>query len=318
MFNEEQKKRFIRDYTGSLNTANVAVAIFNATEKFEESWNDDICTKDVNALQLIIDDIVGLRAKSKWMTLTILKEYSKWCLAMKVPNACDGMLKIEAIGLNKVKKQMVANPLHLQNYLDAIFDSEYEETIDNVYRCYFWMAYMGIGEDDVSIITSDDVNLNNYTVHYKGNDIPMYRESIKVFENVTLLEDFLYKHPNYETRRNRVAGNTILRGVKTTADALTLRRVVSMRRNEASKDAARGVKTDQQLSFYRVRMSGLFYRMAERERAGIPVDFSEAALQLMDGKTYSLSGREKIIHKQNRIERDYFDDYQRWKLAFSI
>lgn len=318
MYNEEQKKRFIRDYTGSLNTANVAVTIFNATEKFEESWNADICTKDVDALQQVIDDIVGLRAKSKWMTLTILKEYSKWCLAMKAPNACDGMLKIEAIGLNKVKKQMVANPLHLQNYLDAIFDSEYEETIDNVYRCYFWMAYMGIGEDDVSIITSEDVNLNNYTVHYKGNDIPMYRESIKVFENVTLLEDFLYKHPNYEIRRNRVAGNTILRGVKTTADALTLRRVVSMRRNEASKDAARGVKTDQQLSFYRVRMSGLFYRMAERERAGIPVDFSEAALQLMDGKEYSLYGREKLIHKQNRIERDYFDDYQRWKLAFSI
>lgn len=318
MYNEEQKKRFIKDYTGSLSTANVAVTIFNALEKYEKAWNADVCTKDTDTLQQAIDDIVGLRTRSKWMTLTILKEYSKWCLAMKIPNACDGMLKIEVVGLNKVKKQMVANPIHLQNYLNAIFDSECEETIDNIYRCYFWMAYMGIDEDDVSIITTEDVNLNNYSVHYKGNDIPMYRESIKAFENVTLLEDFLYKHPNYEIRRNRVAGNTILRGVKATADAFTLRRVVSMRRNEAIKDDSRPVKTDQQLSFCRVRMSGLFYRMAERERAGIPVDFSDAALQLMDGKEYSLHGREKLIHKQNRIERDYMEDYQRWKLAFSI
>ena len=77
-------------------------------------------------------------------------------------------------------------------------------------------------------------------------------------------------------------------------------------------------KTDLQLSFYRVRMSGLFYRTYEIERAGGTVDFSDAALRLMDGKTYSLSGREKIEHNQLRIERDYFEDYQRWKLAFSM
>ena len=318
MYNEERKKKFIRDYTGSLNTANVAETIFNAIEKYETAWGADLCTKSTDALQPVIDEITGLRSRSKWMSLIILKEYVKWCLAMKVPDACDGMLHIETVGLNKVKKQMVANPLHLQNYLNAIFDSEYEETIDNVYRCYFWMAYMGIDEEDVSAITTEDVNLNNYSVHYRDNDIPMYRESIKAFENVTLLNSFLYKHPNYEIRRNRVEGNTILRGIKTDADVMTLRRVVSLRRNEKDDNGLRSVKTDQQLSFYRVRMSGLFYRMSERERAGIPVDFSEAAVRLMEGKEYSLHGREKLIHRQNRIERDYMEDYQRWKLAFSI
>ena len=107
MYNEEQKKRFIRDYTGSLSTANVAATIFNETEKYEESWGTDLCTKGVEELQPVVNEITGLRNKSQWMSLTILKEYVKWCLAMKVPGACDGMLRIEAVGLDKIKKQMV-------------------------------------------------------------------------------------------------------------------------------------------------------------------------------------------------------------------
>lgn len=105
-----------------------------------------------------------------------------------------------------------------------------------------------------------------------------------------------------------------MRGIKATTKTFTMRTTLSKRNIKAIKEG----KTDMQLSFYRVRMSGLFYRVYERERAGIPIDFSEAAVHAMEGKTYSLTGRVKIEHKQNRIERDYMEDYQRWKLAFSI
>lgn len=316
MFNEEQKKKFIKDYTGSLSTANVAVTIFNATEKYELAWNADLCTRGAEDLQTVVDDVAGLRAKSKWMSLTILKEYVKWCLAMKIPGACDGMLQIETVGLDKIKKQMVASPLHLQRYLDDIFDKEFEETIDNLYRCYFWMAYGGIDEEDTILVKSEDVDLSQLLIHYKSTNIPIYREAIPAFKNAVTLTSFLYKHPNYTKpiRRDRVPGDTIMRGLKATTKTFTMRTTISKRNISAVEDGL----TDLQLSFYRVRMSGLFYRVYEMERAGIPVDFSEAALRVMDGKTYSLHGREKIVHKQNRIERDYFDDYQRWKLAFSI
>lgn len=316
MFNEEQKKKFIKDYTGSLSTANVAVTIFNATEKYELAWNADLCTRGAEDLQTVVDDVAGLRAKSKWMSLTILKEYVKWCLAMKIPGACDGMLQIETVGLDKIKKQMVASPLHLQRYLDDIFDKEFEETIDNLYRCYFWMAYGGIDEEDTILVKSEDVDLSQLLIHYKSTNILIYREAIPAFKNAVTLTSFLYKHPNYTKpiRRDRVPGDTIMRGLKATTKTFTMRTTISKRNISAVEDGL----TDLQLSFYRVRMSGLFYRVYEMERAGIPVDFSEAALRVMDGKTYSLHGREKIVHKQNRIERDYFDDYQRWKLAFSI
>lgn len=316
MYNEELKKRFIRDYTGSLNTANVAATMFNAAEKHEIRWNADLCTRSAEELQPMIDDIVGLRSKSRWMTLIILKEYVKWCIAMKVPGACDGMMHIEAVGLDKVKHQMVSSPLHLQRFMDSIFDPESEETIDNIYRCYFWMAYGGIDEEDTIAVRKSDVNFQGMYIQYKSTSIPIYREAVPAFRNAVMLDSFVYKHPNYskDIRRNRVQGDTIMRGIKAATKTFTMRATLSKRNIKAIEEG----KTDLQLSFYRIRMSGLFYRVYEMERAGISPNFSEAALRVMDGKTYSLKGREKLEHKQNRIEKDYMEDYERWKLAFSI
>lgn len=316
MYNEELKVRFIKDYTNSINTANVATVIFNAFEKYEEVWQADLCTQSAEALQTAVDEAVGIRAKSKWMTLIILKEYVKWCMAMKVPGACDGMLHIETVGLDKIRRQMVSSPLHLQKYLDTLFDPESEETMDNLYRCYFWMAYGGIDEEDTISIKTEDVDFKEMVIRYKDTRVPIYREALPAFQNAVSLGSFLYKNANYKKpiRRDRLSGDTIMRGIKATTKTFTMRTTLSKRNIKAIKEG----KTDMQLSFYRVRMSGLFYRVYERERAGIPIDFSEAAVHAMEGKTYSLTGRVKIEHKQNRIERDYMEDYQRWKLAFSI
>ena len=133
MYNAELKSRFVKDYTKSINTANVATTVFEAFEPYETSWNADLCTRDREELQPAIDEILALRSRSQWMSLTILKEYVKWCIAMKVPDACDGMLNIEAAGLAKVRRQMVSSPLHLQRVLDEVFDKESEETIDVIW-----------------------------------------------------------------------------------------------------------------------------------------------------------------------------------------
>lgn len=316
MYNEEMKARFIRQYTGSLNTANVATTIFNALEEHEKSWNADLCTRSSEELQPVIDEIAGLRSKSKWMALTILKEYVKWCIAMKVPDACDGMLQIRAVGLDKIRRQMVSGPLHLQKFLDEICEPESEETIDNIYRCYFWMAYGGIDEEDTILIRNEEVDFSRMAISYKTTSVPIYREALPAFRNAVSLSSFLYKNKNYSKpiRRDRVPGDTLMRGIRATTKTFTMRTTLSKRNIKAVEDG----KTDLQLSFYRVRMSGLFYRVYEMERAGISASFSEAALRVMDGKTYSLSGREKLEHRQNKIERSYLEDYQRWKLAFSI
>lgn len=183
--------------------------------------------------------------------------------------------------LDKVRKQMVTSPLHLQRYLNEVFDPEGDETIDNLYRCYYWMAFSGIREEDTLSITASDVDFMDMSIRYGENCVPLYRESLPAFHNAVELPGFLYKHPNYakEIRRDRVPGDTIMRGVRATTKTMSIRSMLSHRSAAALQDG----KTKQQLSFYRVWMSGLFYRMYERERAGIPVDFSDAAVDFMSG-----------------------------------
>lgn len=317
MYNEELKTKFVREYTNSISTAEVCQTIFNAFERYEVEWGADLCTRSTEELQPVVDGLVGFRARSKWMRLIILKDYVKWCIGMKVPGARDGMLKIETVGLEKVKHQTVASPLHLQRYLDSICEPESEETTDNIYRCFYWLAYGGVTEEDILSIKCSDVDLNNMVVRYNDTEVPIYREALPAFKNCVKLTQFVYKHPNYVklVYKDRADGDTLVRGIRS-APSIKAMRVELSRRSKAKMDEG---KTDLKLSYFRVWISGLFYRMYERERAGMPVDFSAAAAQFMEGKTYKLDkGRNTPEAKKRQLTRDYLEDYERWKLAFAI
>lgn len=317
MYNEELKTKFVREYTDNVNTAEFCAAIFKSFEKYEQEWGADLCTRSTDELQPLVDNLVGFRARSKWMNLIILKDYVRWCIGMKIPGACDGMLSIETVGLEKVKHQTVASPFHLQIYLDSICEPESEETTDNIYRCFYWLAYGGVAEEDILNIKCSDVDLTSMVVHYKGTEVPIYREALPAFKNCSKLTQFIYKHPNYDklVYRDRAYGDTLVRGIRG-LPSLKAMRVELSRRSKAKMDEG---KTDLKLSYFRVWISGLFYRMYERERAGIPVDFSAAATQFMEGKTYKLdSGRNTLEAKKRQLTRDYREDYERWKLAFAI
>lgn len=317
MYNESLKTRFIREYTEKYNTVTVCITIFNAMEKFESQWNSDLCTQSSETLQPAVDSIAGLRAKNSWTRLIILKDYVRWCIKNSVPNACDGMLKIKVIGLDKVKQQTVANPLHLQTYLNCIYESEAEETIDNIFRCFFWLAYSGVAEEDIIKIKSSDVDLQNMIIKYNGTELPIYREALPAFKNCITLSQFAYNNPGYQKiiYKNRAYGDILVRGLKGTPSIKVLRASISRSTKEKFD---KGV-TSLRLSYYRAWISGLFYRMHERERAGIPVDFSIAAEKFAEGRVYKLdSGRNTLEAKKRQLARDYLHDYERWKLAYSF
>lgn len=319
MYNEELKTKFIRSYTQSVNTASVATNIFNTMSLYEEGWQADLCTKTAEELQPVIDTVMALRSRSQWMAMSILKEYVKWCVRTKVPGACDGMLRITTVGVDKVLRQMVSSPIHLQRCLNEVFDKEQEETVDNIYRCYYWMAFSGIKEEDTLSIKASDICFPELRIKQGERDIPIYREALPAFHNAAELPSFLYKHPNYEKpiRRDRVQGDTLMRGVKAVTKTMTIRSILSKRSAEAIELG----KTDVKLSFHRVWMSGLFYRMYEGECTGIPVNFSKTAIDATADKIYCINGinkRIKVEHLQHRKAQDYMEDYQRWKLAFSL
>ena len=319
MFNHELKEKFIKEFTTSLNVRNACVSIFNVFEKYENNWNADLCTKEAKDLQPIVEESVGMRSKSKKLRINILRDYVKWCINNNIPGACDGMLHVNTTGFEteKMRQQTVTSPLHLQMCLNQIFEPEYEETSDNIYRCFCWLAYAGVEENDILNIRTSDVDFLNMVVKYKGEEFPIYRESIPTFKNCVNLVYFQYKHPNYSAKtifRARVGGDILIRGIKSTPTILSMRVILSRRYKKYLNNHEVGMK----LSYSRIWISGLFYRMYERERAGLPVDFSEAASRFMEGRTYKLeSGRNTLESYQRRVAREYLLDYEYWKSTFS-
>lgn len=316
MYNQELKAKFIKGYTTSISTSKVCETVFKKFAPHEEKWGDDLCTKSAEDLQPVIDDLVGMRARSKYMRLIILKDYVRWCIGMGVPNACDGMLNITNVGLDKMRRQTVVNPDHLQQYLEDVCAPASECTTDNIYRCYYWLAYAGMDDEDILNVKCSDVDFKKMVVNYprRHTTVPIYTQSLEAFHNCVELEQFVYKHPNYTKTvwKDRVPGDTLVRGIKSASTSIKAFRSALAR---LSKSAEK--KTTLELSYFRVWISGIFYRMNEKEKLGIEPNFNSIVSQQMEGKVYKLDiGRNTMEAKHRQLVNDYVEDYQRWKLAW--
>lgn len=320
MYNEELKNDFLEYFKQKRpeEAVEFCISTFQSCEPFEQDWDADLCTKTADQLGPMIEELVGLRVKSKWKRIILLKEYVNWCIAIGYPGVCDGMLKIESVGLKKVRTQMVSGPLHLQRYLDEIFEPENEETVDNIYRCCFWLSYMGVDEEDIVAIKCSDVNLEKRTLNYKGQELELYSISVPAFRNAAKLTEFRFKHPNYADKfvmRERAAGDVLIRGIRNAPSTMAIRSELSRRSQKAIEDG----NTQSRISLQRARLSGMFYKKYELERAGCPVSFEDVTEKFIGEKVYKLDkGRNTQEAKKRQIMNDYLQDYQRWKAAFIV
>lgn len=317
MFNADLKNQFLDSHTSKRSTRKVAARIFAALQDYEESYNADICTWSSDKLNKVVSDISGLHKQSIAATINILREYAKWCISVGVTGACDEILRINIVGVDKIRKQMVSSPLHLQRYLDEIFDDVDDETIDIIYRCHCWMAFAGMDEMDTIFVKCSDINFNMLSIRYNDMSYPIYREALATFHKAVELDSFNYSHPNYPTvRKARYKSDTVMRRFRADVNERTIRSGLTRYTSSAYKEG----KTKQQLSFKRIQLSGMFYRMFESERAGMNPNFIEAASNYVDAREYKTDGpygERRLTYKKNKVAKDYMDDYQRWKLAFA-
>lgn len=316
MYNAEQKEKFIHIYTTKLSRRESCVLTFNALEEFEVQWGADFCTRTTEEILPVLEKITGLRVRSRWTRVTILKSYVKWCLDVGIEGAKADMLDIAHthLGLEKVRTQTIPNPQVLQQYLDTICVPEHLQTTDNLLRCYYWLSYAGIPEDDIMTIRCRDVNIDKRLIRYQGNKIaPIYNEAVPALKNCVELDSFRYIHPNYtkDVWRPRTDGTSLIRGVRETTTISSIRSDLS-HRAKAHQD-----ETPFRLSTSRVWMSGVFYRTYQDKQNGIRPDFERLVLEQMEGKTYKLdSGRNTIDAKKRQLMRDYENDYEQWELVW--
>jgi len=318
VYNADQKKQFILNYTKTDSTRKACVALFNALEPMEESWGADISTVGANSAKEAIENVVGMRMDSITQRLAILRKYAQWCLDNNKEGACGDLLIIHIDGEAKMRKQTVKNPKELQSYLDAICDPESKLTVDMATRCYCWLAYAGMEEEDILRLTKENVDFENMVVTYNGKDYPLYREALKSVQACATMKYFMFEHPTYApqngaVRRDRAPGNQLVRGFRVELTEATMRASLS----RLAREAERAGKTDIRLSHYRIWLSGLFYRVYEAEIAGIEnprVLFFRFAQEHTKDKEFKLdSGRNTKTAKQRAIASKYYCDYQRWK-----
>lgn len=318
MYNQELKYKFIEDCVHKIDSNLKAYKrLFDIVGKYEEKWDADICTRGADELQPVIDDICGIRDKSKYPRLIALKKYVNWCIDQGVPGACNGMLQLSDTGAERVKRYYVANAKHLQSYLDTMFAPESEKTIDNIYRCYYWLAYGGLREEDVPFVKCSDVDFNEMMVRYdkRYTALPIYREGLRAFHNCVELDSFVLKHPLYakEVKRKRLCGDELMRGSKSVLSVKSIRSRISKISREN-----RG-KTDLKLSYHRVWLSGMFYRIWEQEVIGIPPFFEDIASDDVKGKEYKAVKSGVPIDNIIRSKaKEYKNDYDRWKIAWKL
>lgn len=316
MYNEEVKQRFILQHTESVNNQSNCVTLFNALEKYEREWGADLCTRSTEELQPVVNNILGLRSNGRRSRLVILRMYVKWCMENGIEGACDGMMNVVDSNVDKFKQQMVNSPLHLQKYLNDVFFREEEKTFDDTIRCYFWLAFGGCPEEDIFKVRDDDIDFENMVVKVGEFDrYPIYREGLLSFKNCAYNHAFLYKHPNYskDILRPRVGGHQLIRGIKSEADLKRTRIEVSKKTKKALDEG----RTKMRLSYYRAWLSGIFYRKHQLELIGEEVDFTDVAIDFMEGKEYKLDkGRNLRGAKERRVAKEYKKDYDAWKLAY--
>jgi hypothetical protein len=330
MYNEELKTKFLDEYAADEGVKKKLVGWFQKIEPEENKKGRDFCTWTRNEILSIFDKVVSARASGQQMILFELGMYIKWCLKNNIEGARKDLLDIKAGDLpsEKIRGQMVANPRHLQRYLDCIFDPEDMETADCTYRCFLWLAYIGVYDDEVAIkIKDDDVDLVKQVVVYNETEYPIYKEALPVFKKCKELKRFNQVFPNYKDRvtvKLRVDGNELLRGAKDPARGMRVGkfRVALLRANKEkdkkfNEEYLKENKLDIRISYSRAWLSGVFYRMYEDERAGIPVDFVPIAKYMI--LTNGYNGAQIQFNAQvNRNARFLSVDYKRWKQAYTI
>ena len=311
MYNAEQKTKFIYQYSEAISLREFALNVFNTFEPHEEAYGSDLCTMDIDTIRPVFEGIAGIRSSSMRMPLNLLQEYVTWCKENNIPGTTDAVFQITDVSVEKLKRQTLRNPRHLQKYLDFVCEPESEETTDNNIRTFFWLAYSGMPSDDILHVESGDVDFRHMIVRFKDREYPIYIEALPAMRNCVELTQFVYKHAHYknDTVIDRVPGNILIRGIRGLPNTNSIRAIVS-RCGKKARDGG----LDMDLNYYGVWLSGVFYRMYEMEQGGAPVDFTSVVMDRRDGKPLNLSsGRNTQGAKIRYMEKEYRIDYERWK-----
>lgn len=326
VYNEELKNRFIAESCQTSSMKALFRNVFELVAPEEERLGADICTWGEAPLREMLEKLAGFRGYSSKNRENLLKRYVSWCVNSGVPGASGAIFGVKVDGLSSVRQKTVSGPEHLQRCLDSFLAPESDVTADNVIRGYCWLSFSGMTDDEIIKVRTKDVDLEAFVVCSGERAFPLYKEAVPCIRVLREMSCFKYFHEGYEnefTWRVRPDGDKLLRGLRSPEPSLL---GIRARLSDKSVKAFNAGAADVKVSAFRIWISGEFYRMYQKERMGEAVDFMPLARRGVEakeknGKPYKLeseANRRTVEGKTREIARNYLEDYNRWKLAYSV
>jgi len=315
MYNEEQKRRFIADMGFSESMLKFALQLFYSTEKYEEQWGKDICYATKEELAPVVNAISSMRSSAQHTRVNMLRKYVIWCKENGIQNVSDAVFIVAPDNTSKIRKQTVSGPIELSMFLDAIFPAVSAHSISILFRCYYWLAFSGVKEQDVFDVKKEDIDFGKMLIRFNGDEFPLYKESVETFHLAVNLKTFWYKHKTHKEAHEmqRIDSEYLLSATEGVIKPTYAKAFMYKQNLKALKNKT----TAKDLSYIHVFLSGVFYRKYELERAigeaFTYVDFLDVA-EMASGDSWG----NKLQKTKNRIARLYFEDYNVWKNVFNI
>lgn len=317
MYNESQKLQFISEKGTKESIRQGFVSLFNASEKFERQFCNDLCCFSTFEMQQFCDNLTGMRSNSKKAAINRISIYLKWCIESGVSGAEYNISGVSYDELASFRRRMVSNPTQLQILLDKIYRPISDMSADNMYRAMYWLAFSGVDIDYIKQMKGDNFDFDNMVVRFGEKEVRLYTESIPAVKSCIELTYFRVFHPlnpaKY-TEQDRIDGDLIFRGTESRPNIDFIFDNASRKVKKANKNGTIQCR----FTYETIKLSGLFYRLSENERAGIKPDFYWVAERVSEGKEFKITKDHNLRSKMTRIATSYKKDYLNWKEAFGI
>ena len=313
MYNEDRKQQFIDERYKSESVKVQIRRIFKNTSDAEYSSGKDLCEFSADEVRVALSKsgYGGVRDHSVVQTFAAVSEYCEWCIARGITGVNEDLLNLRGAPSNALREKMVSGPTDLQSFLDEVFTPERKQGYDNVYRAYCWLAFLGFKEEDILELTIDDVSTVHGSIKFKGDVYPLYTAAVPCLSNCATLTEFIRPLHGHPVPVARVGGKQLLRGLHTEANLKGLKNELSRNIATARKEG----RTDRRLSYFRIWLSGQYFRLYSREKIGDVIDFGAIARETIAerGTNYS-----KPVKALWFTTTQYEKDYKAWKETFNL
>lgn len=313
MYNKEQKKKFIEEYAKSDGAKKNCLTAFRASEPFEIAFETDVCKMRPSEFKKMVDYVAGKQVRNKLSTVSMYYPYIKWC----IENGYADETAAELINIRyDVKgyraKSMIGKPSDFEAKLDKIFYPSSKPHIDNIYRCFMWLGYMGLRAEDASRVLVSDVDLAKKVVKYAGKEYCIYDEALEAFDNCVNMDTFATRAEPTFCFRPRIDGDELLRGVSGVANKENVCYVITRRKRGKDDDG------EHALSYGRAWFSGMLYRIWLLESSGVELDFEKIAQSEGWHQTFDYdSGRPMPEAHSDKVAISLQQNYEKWKAMFA-